>query len=319
MTDKQEPNDALGKREAIVRGTLTAIVCAVIGWALISLSPWAGTEVYGITMFVVLPAACGFVTVFSVPYGQAVGVSISIALVVCLVSLVFTGIEGIICVVMALPLLAVAALVGAGIGAAVRSPRRRNGSLAVMPLLVGATVVGSGHIEDRLTSGPRSEVVRSSVVIDAPLDDVWNEMVAFDEVTGDKPLLMRMGLPVPQSCTMTGTGVDAERTCHFDTGFIRERVTCWDPPHRLEFAVEQVELPGRHWLGFTDAVYALETTDAGHTRVTRTTTVTSTLKPAIYWRYFERLGTRTEHRYILNSLAETLSARHSPSDQPAKP
>ena len=100
---------------------------------------------------------------------------------------------------------------------------------------------------------------------------------------------------------MNGSGVGATRTCHFNSGLIHERVTMWNPPHYLEFEVEEVQLPGRHWLGFQGAAYQLEQRDGG-TWVSRTTTVTSTLRPACYWRFFEHLGTKTEHEYILNSL-----------------
>ena len=292
--------DKKQKRKAIIYGTLVALICAVSGGVLISIGE--ATIGYGCTMFLVLPAACGFVTVFTVPFGKAVGISISIAMILCLAGLVFTGIEGIICVAMALPVLLTSALIGAAVGLAIKPRRHRNTSMAVIPLLAGATVFGAGQLESRLDTEARSEVVRSTIVIDAPLDRVWNAMSEFDEVTGSKPLLLRMGLPIPESCTMTETGVGAERVCHFNSGFIRERVTRWDPPYHLDFKVEEVSLPGRHWLSFTEASYTLERTESGHTKVLRTTTLTSILKPAFYWRFFERLGTDAEHRYILRSL-----------------
>jgi hypothetical protein len=76
----------------------------------------------------------------------------------------------------------------------------------------------------------------------------------------------------------------------------------WQPPHRLEFDVEEVQLPGRQWLGFQRAMYTLEPRAAGETLVTRKTVVPSTLRPGFYWRFFEQLGTETEHDYNLSSL-----------------
>ena len=55
-------------------------------------------------------------------------------------------------------------------------------------------------------------------------------------------------------------------------------------------------MPGRH------AEYFLESRGA-ITVLARTTTVTSNLAPAWYWRRFERLGVGSEHRYILQALA----------------
>ncbi len=295
--------------KTIIHGTLVATACAISGGVLISMGHETAQE--GVTMFWVLPFATGFVTAFTVPYWRAVGLSLQIAMSIAFAVLLVIGIEGIFCVVMALPLIFIAIMLGAGIGLFVKwCVKRRsdsNLSMIFVPVLAGVTVFGAGKVEDQLYTGARTECVESSIVIDASADEVWRELLKFDQVTGPQPLLMQLGLPVPESCTMSGSGVGAERTCHFDSGFIRERVTRWQPPEHLEFSVEEVQLPGRHWLGFEGATYTLDRIDDGKTRVTRTTTVTSTLRPAIYWRVFERLGTRTEHDYILASLKSKLA------------
>ncbi len=60
-------------------------------------------------------------------------------------------------------------------------------------------------------------------------------------------------------------------------------------------------MPGRHWLGFENAEYRLQAN--GHlTLLTRTTTISSHLHPAWYWRRFERLGVESEHDYILQDV-----------------
>lgn len=61
-------------------------------------------------------------------------------------------------------------------------------------------------------------------------------------------------------------------------------------------------MPGRHWLGFERAEYRLES-KRQTTVLTRITTVTSNLAPSWYWRPFERLGVESEHRYILQNVA----------------
>ncbi len=262
-------------------------------------------------MFLLLPAATGFVTVLTVHYWRAVAISLLIAMAICLAGLVFTGLEGIVCVVMALPILIVGAMLGAAIGALAKRqfPTDRTFSMAIIPFLAGVSVFGAGKIEDRLGTAFRTEIVESTIIIEASPDDIWDALIEFDDVYGPKPWLMQMGLPIPQACSCRGSGVGSERVCRFNSGFIRERVTRWDAPCCLELDVEEVQLPGRHWLGFQQATYTLEKQDSGHTRVTRTTTVTSTLRPAFYWRFFERHGTETEHAYILNSLKTKVSSK----------
>jgi len=306
MPDNDWQTDNTVTQKSVFRGTLAALFCATVGGALIAIGDAASG--LGVTMFLFLPAATGFVTVLTVRYWKAVGISLLIAMTLCLVGLVLTGLEGILCVAMATPILVIGAMLGAGIGTLVkrRFPTDGNFSMAIIPILAGVSVFGAGKIEDRLGTGWRTEIIESTIIVEATPEEVWDAIIEFDDVDGSQPLLMRMGLPIPKSCSMSGFGVGSERTCQFSSGFIRERVTEWNPPHRLELDVEEVQLPGRHWLGFQQATYTLERRGADDTKITRTTTVTSTLRPAIYWRFFERLGTETEHDYILNSLKTKL-------------
>ncbi|MDE0864779.1 MAG: hypothetical protein OSA98_13395 [Rubripirellula sp.] len=294
--------------KSVCRGTAAALICAIVGGVLITIG--SAGSVLGVTMFLFLPAAIGFVTVITVHYLRAVAISLSITLILCLVGLVFTGLEGIVCVVMATPILVIGAMLGAAAGSLVKQqlPIEGNFSLAIVPVLAGVSVFGAGKVEDEFAVGYRAEVFESSIIIQASPEEIWDEMIEFDDVKGPKPLLMKMGLPVPLSCSVRGSGVGSERICRFSSGFIRERVSRWNAPYQLEFDVEEVQLPGRHWLGFQRATYSLERRDTGSTKVTRTTTVTSSLRPAFYWRFFERIGTETEHDYILNCLkAKVLS------------
>lgn len=300
--DVGSPDDKARTRKSVLRGTVAAFVCAIGGGALVAMGEESSS--LGLTMFLFLPAATGFVTALTADYWKSVLISLGITMVVCLAGLVVTGLEGTLCVVMASPILLVSAMLGAAFGNLVRNrfSSDHNHSLVILPAVACVSVFGIGKIEDRFDTGKRIETFESTILIDATPEDVWDAMIEFDQVEGPQPWLMQIGLPIPQSCSTSGHGVGAERTCRFNSGSIRERVTVWDRPHRLELDIEDVQLPGRHWLGFLQATYTLEEISVRQTRVTRTTTVTSTLSPAFYWRYFEGVGTTTEHDYILHSL-----------------
>ncbi|MCA9217981.1 MAG: SRPBCC family protein [Planctomycetales bacterium] len=310
MSNLNSHEPAGTNRKAVFRGTATALFCAVLGGTLVFAGD--GVSNLGLTMFLLLPAATGFVTALTTRYWKSVALSLLIAMLILMSGLVVTGLEGIVCVVMASPILIVGVMLGAVVGVLAKRLIRTETtvSMAVAPILAGMSVFGAGAIEDSMMidADVRAETVESSITIEASPEHVWNAMIQFDEVQGRKPLLMQIGLPIPESCSMIGAGVGSERVCHFNSGFIRERVPRWDSPRHLDFEVEQVQLPGRHWLGFRRATYELAALQHGHTRVTRTTTVTSTLRPACYWRLFERLGTETEHHYILESLKMKLLA-----------
>jgi hypothetical protein len=166
-----------------------------------------------------------------------------------------------------------------------------------MPLLILA-----GHrVEVSALVHPRREIVISTVRLAAEPTDVWSALRSFDSVTGDKPFLMHVGLPIPVRCAMQGNGLGAKRTCYFDQGYIEETVTEWLPPDAMGLAIDRTNMPGRHWLNFENAKYELRRDD-GETMLTRTTTITSNLYPAWYWRPFERWGVASEHEYIFGDL-----------------
>lgn len=112
---------------------------------------------------------------------------------------------------------------------------------------------------------------------------------------------MYVGSPVPQRCVMQGHGIGAKRTCYFNVGYIEETVTAWNPPYYLGLSIDRTHMPGRHWLGFESAQYRLQA-NGSRTLLSRTTTISSHLHPAWYWRRFERLGVESEHDYILRDV-----------------
>jgi hypothetical protein len=149
----------------------------------------------------------------------------------------------------------------------------------------------------------RVETVSTSVwVADTP-EHTWMNIQSIDSIHSAKPWLMHVGLPVPQRCSLEKAGVGARRTCYFDQGYIEETVTEWDPPRSMQLQIDRAHMPGRHWLGFESAAYRLEPEGKG-TRLTRTTVISSHLYPAWYWRPLERWGVESEHKYLLEDVAD---------------
>jgi len=148
---------------------------------------------------------------------------------------------------------------------------------------------------------PVTEVVQTTVKVSGSPDQVWREILAIDSIKASKPFLMYVGLPIPQPCRIQGHGVGAKRTCYFNSGYIEETVTTWNPPHYMGLSIDRTHLPGRHWLGFESADYRLEPW-GDSTWLTRRTTVFSYLQPARCWRSWKRLGVESEHANILRDV-----------------
>lgn len=258
---------------------------------------------YGLTLFLLLPGLAGVVAGMTTraiwPGLMAVGIGFA----ACLALLLFLSLEGFVCILAVSPLVAVVAYGGVFAG---RFASRGSGSHGgVGAVLVGLLIVGcSTLVEGR---NPTSvHVVETVRDFPATPGQTWEAMLEFQQITGDKPWLLQLGLPVPKYCTIEGRGVGAIRTCHFDQGVIRERISVWEPPHRLVLAITEVTLPGRDWLQFIDASYELSVIGSGETRVRRTTRLGSVLRPRFYWEPLEALATEVEHEYLLNALGTKL-------------
>jgi hypothetical protein len=173
---------------------------------------------------------------------------------------------------------------------------------------MGPILIFAGERIERPTlQHSRTELVRTTVELNEKPEEAWARILSIDSIRASKPILMYLGLPIPQRCTMQGRGMGAKRTCYFNVGYIEETVTEWNPPYYLGLSIDRTHMPGRYWLGFENAEYRLQPNGAG-TLLTRTTTVTSHLHPAWYWRRFERLGVQSEHDYILREVM--LRAQH---------
>jgi hypothetical protein len=148
---------------------------------------------------------------------------------------------------------------------------------------------------------PRQHAVITTTTLDASAADVWKSVQALDSLNVPRPLVMRLGLPVPTRCSLDKEALNATRICTFDQGSITQRVTVWDRPRHMVLRIEDVDLNGRFWLGFAEAEYWLET-KGDKTVLTRSTTITSTLQPGIYWQPIESWMVSAEHEYLFAEL-----------------
>lgn len=213
--------------------------------------------------------------------------------------------EGAVCLLMATPLTFSISSIGSLVGhqivkARASDPKYRRLMgvvVALLPLLLGAEAVQTPDVH--------VVTVRDEVALDASPEAVWNQIHTIDHIEASRPFLVWLGLPEPIRCELERPELGARRVCYFRQGTIEERVAEWDPPRRVRLEIVHSTLPGRHWLGFRDAVYEVRT-EGGRTVLGRTTSYTSTLEPRLYWEIPEAMGIRSEHSYIFAELKRRL-------------
>ncbi len=165
-------------------------------------------------------------------------------LIACMMFLAF-GLEGIICIVMAVPIMLPLATIGAVVG---RSMTHADGQLdasadsGFLGMLLSLPLLAA--CERSLLPVEQYEVC-SRIKIEAPAELVWREVIGFSEIESRPSWLFRLGVAYPTHATIQGTGVGAIRYCEFTTGTFVEPITRWEPPTRLSFDVTDQPDPMR--------------------------------------------------------------------------
>ncbi len=206
-------------------------------------------EQYGWTLFLGLPVGVTFLSALCWSYGRdvglgsAYGIGVLSLLVLGLLIMVF-AIDGLICLVMALPLALVLGVAGAALGRWLGTSMGGRGgtTVAIIVVLCFPVLVGFENAVDREI--PVREVT-TVIEIDAPIEKVWETVIAFPEIEAAPKGIFRLGIAYPISARIEGEGVGATRYCTFSTGSFVEPITVWDGPHHLAFDVSENPAPMR--------------------------------------------------------------------------
>ena len=130
----------------------------------------------------------------------------------------------------------------------------------------------------------------------------------MDQLTAEKPIGLKMGLPSPYKCVLYADTIGAQRHCFFEKGKIIAEITEYKRGEVLQMDVIDYTLTGRKWFQFVDATYDMKA-DGDGTTITRTSSYRSILHPRFYWQPLETWGIEQEHEFVLNSLKKNLTEK----------
>lgn len=301
-----------GKPDVVgrVQGLLAGMALCVLAVGLSTLV----MRTYGFALFLASPAVIGITVGFianrraALTGGQTARLVLS-ALLLGGLALVGVAFEGVICLVMAAPLIAVMGLIGGAIGRAMAGDGTagRNGAgmaIIILPLLIMGERAAPPHagFEDA-----------RSIEIDAPPAAVWDSVVHMGPIPDAPAAPFRWGLAYPLRGRITGEGVGAIREGVFSTGIAYERVTEWEPGRKLSFIVlsdpptmrelspyERIDAPHtRSYFRTADARFTLTPLPNGRTRLTLATHHDLDLEPAPYWIPLARWAVRANKARVL--------------------
>jgi len=224
------------------------------------------------------------------------------------------AIEGVICLLMAMPLAIVVAALGAILGRAIArlDPDARAPASLMVLVLPALTVVDA-----RVAPRPPHEVV-TTIDIAAPPERVWANVVRFSALAPPTEWLFRAGVAYPERARIEGTGPGAVRYCEFSTGAFVEPITEWRAPERLAFDVTSqpptmTELsPYRsmrpaHLRGYfraTQGQFDLLPLPGGGTRLIGMTRYDIQMYPQVYWSALADVIVGKIHARVLRHIKE---------------
>ena len=267
---------------------------------------------YGLSFFVLLPFTLGFILGKSL-VKQASLYGLIATLVAFCGFLIAFGLEGIICVFMALPIILAAALIGIALKNFISKHENKTDpdnpiKRSIIPLFI---FLGVSFGEKQFTKNDKEIIpVKSEIILPYSSLEVYEALKTFDTLIADKPFLMKLDLPVPTKCILEKDEVGGIRTCYFTGGTITERITELEKAKIIRMDVIDHNLPGRKWLGFKEAIYYFDELGQDSCKLTRITTYTSELSPRFYWRPLEKMGISQEHDYVFASLINNLKAKY---------
>ena len=257
---------------------------------------------YGTGVFILLPIACGGLCslLYNRRENRGLGASIRAALLACVVTLagfLIMGFEGLICLLMAAPLLVPLFVAGGILGYYLSRLIRRPGTRDLLcVLLLALAPVYSGFAPSRRSENPDRAVV-SRIVIEGDLDEVWRQVVTFSPMAEPDEFFFRLGVAYPRRAHIEGTGAGAVRYCEFSTGPFVEPITDWQPGHRLAFSVASqpkpmtelgpygmIHPPHLDWaVRSTHGEFLLRPLPGHRVELTGTTWYQLKMAPAAYW------------------------------------
>jgi uncharacterized membrane protein YhaH (DUF805 family) len=231
------------------------------------------------------------------------------------------ALEGLVCIFMAAPIVLVMASLGALLGRYLAKNQLKPSKLSVIAHFPALVLMAA--VESKVSPVLWGEV-KSSIVIDSNVQNVWKNVVEFPELSKPTELIFKAGISYPIRARIEGSGKGAIRYCEFNSGAFVEPITVWDENKRLSFDVEfqprpmkelsiweSIEAP--HLDGFFQSrrgEFRLSSIEGGKTLLEGSTWYSLNILPSPYWRLYAEWIVHNIHLRVLKHIklnAEKLS------------
>ena len=306
-------NQTMKKNPKLFSILITLIVAAILGFIEIGIF-----KEYGWTVFLIIPFIIGFLPAFihgrltETTKRESYKLSF-LTLGIVLIGLLIFAIEGMICIVMSLPLFALLVWFGSYVGYKANMGKWTNPTNTTIGLLV---ICISSMSFDYINEPENLIPIRTKVIVNSNIENVWENVVTFDKIDEPTDWIFKTGISYPTDATIQGTGVGAIRYCNFTTGSFVEPITTWDAPNLLQFDVKEQPIPMNEFNPFWEihpphldgyfrshkGQFKLTPLGTNQTELEGTTWYKINITPEIYWKTWSDFIVHKIHKRVLNHI-----------------
>lgn len=307
------------------RATLGIVLATALGLVLVSFGT-TSLMLYGLGLFLGVPFLTGFVASWFLNLNtrssreQTVLVSAITPLLIGL-TLLSLQYEGLVCLLMALPLAFPFSIAG---GLVARKILQGSSTESASPSVAACVAIFPFIMlaEHAANLEPPVIPVTTSITIDAPVSVVWKNVIAFPPLDPPKEWLFKTGIAYPTSARITGSGPGAVRYCRFSTGDFVEPITVWDenrllafdviaqPPSMREFSPWKITPPHveRNYMRSQHGQFRLVALNDHSTLLEGTTWYQNYFWPQAYWREWSDAIVHRIHIRVLEHVKQQAEA-----------
>ena len=302
--DLKEKNEVAAHRSS---GTLnhmliSIIILAAVGFGLTILGVRT-KQYWGYSLFVGMPFAMGFLTILLANRRMPVA-KYRVPILACapvlfsLLVLVLCAIEGVGCVLMAVPFAVLLSVTG-GIFADILSRNspsaNQRSSLQCLTVLPLAMLVDLSQAQNQIQA-PANKV-HSTIEIHANVNTV-----SFPPIKTANHGVFSFYVPKLEKAVIDGSGIGAIRRCIFDQGTFVEPITVWRPGHELSFSVRSQINRFTPYLTTTQGQFKLIRLGPNRTKLIGNTWYKMHVAPKEYWQIWANYFIHGIHMRALDHI-----------------
>ena len=312
----QETNSK--SRKISSRKIITVALTYIMGWTFAYLATNVFRD-YAWGLFIWLPTVMGATSSLMLSYKKEVkkddlfNIAFISLFVFCGGLLLFAW-EGLICMIMALPIGAFFTWLGYRIVYEIIKSKLHGSSPTAIILLI-ISVPSLMAFEKAKQDKEQIRSVVTSIEINATPEQVWKNVISFPQLEDPTEFIFKTGIAFPINATINGEGVGAVRHCNFSTGSFVEPITVWDEPRLLKFSVVDQPEPMKelslydihpnhlhgYWVS-KEGQFKLTQLANGHTLLEGTTWYVNKIKPEFYWTLWSDYIVHKIHTRVLEHI-----------------